>query len=497
MHHSYSLLRVLDAARFGVNERLLQLRNPWGNGKGERSSSSSSSSSGGWSGAWCDSSPEWARAPQRLRDACAPYGAELGIFWMRLEDFALCFRRLDVAKVRGFDPMSGRLDPARLWSTLRAELPLPAPGAAEVFVLRVRVAADADVDLVASLSARQRRRVLAAAAPSGSGGGGGGGGGASSPVVWRRRNSESAAAADGAGGAAEAEAAQRDLALLVVEELPGAAAARRAAAAAADERARNSVEATGMRVLRFSERGEERRGVGLEVAMAECRLAGPSAGAGAGAGADVGDSDGFRTYYICALSLNCLGLGLGLSLGAGAAAAATALLEVHCSSAVLAECVARPLPWLARALVARTLVLEAPSEFRMTRGGAPVPEAEQREVDAAHAVVANLDGAGAVFCAVNRHPADAFVARTSVDAGPVVARRAAAPQGSGRAATSTEDSLPPLHAQLLQLATYQAARRSIAVSTGRTTGGRAAAEAHEPALTGAGAALFAPFPLFC
>ena len=105
LHHSYALLRVLDAAEVG--ERLLQLRNPWASGRGGQVGKGAGAGAvgpRGWAGAWSDSSAEWARAPQRLRDACAPYGAELGIFWMRLADFAACFQRVDVAKVRGFDP---------------------------------------------------------------------------------------------------------------------------------------------------------------------------------------------------------------------------------------------------------------------------------------------------------------------------------------------------------------------------------------------------------
>ena len=249
-------------------------------------------------------------------------------------------------------------------------------------------------------------------------------------------------------------------------------------------------------MLPFVEPGEERRGVGSDVAMAECRLAGPSAGGSEGGA----DTDGFRTYYVVVLSLGGLGAG-GAALAASAALAGagtpTALLEVHCSGAAQAECVSRPLPWLARALVARTLALADAASFESRRGGAPLPEAEQRALDAGHAVHAHLDGGGAIFAAVNRHPQDSFLARSTVDAAgdPIVARRD--PRGPARGAAATSDTLAPLHAQLLQVASYSAAGRSMHVSSGRTTGlggggGGGAAPEHSPPLD----ALFAPFPLF-
>ena len=379
--------------------------------------------------------------------------------------------------------MTGRADPARAWSTLRAELPLPSAAAPDVVVLRLRVAADCDVELVASLSSRRRRQqqasAVAAAPPSG-------GGSTLSPVVWRRRrNSESAAANTGASGAADEH--ERDLGLLVLEEMPSIAAARHACAAA-PPRTRASIEATGMRILPFTEPGEELRGVGHDEAMAECRLAGPNAGH-----AGESDDDSLRTYFVVVLALG--------GLGEAAAAPPTALLEVHCSGAVLAECVMRPRAWLGRTLVARTLALDDAVGFEESRrsgaGGVALPEAEQRALGAAHAVFAHMDGGGAVFAAVNRHPLDAFVARSTVETAgdPLVVRRGTGAR-SGPAATS--DVLPPLHAQLLQVATYRAAGRSLQVSSGRTTGPGAAAALdagaeHGPPLDDT---LHSPFPLF-
>ena len=120
----------------------------------------------------------------------------------------------------------------------------------------------------------------------------------------------------------------------------------------------------------------------------------------------------------------------------------------------------------------------------------------QRELDAAHAVFAHLDGGGAVFAAVNRHPQDSFLARSTVEPSgdPLVARREPA-AARGRAA-ATADTLPPLHAQLLQVASYRASGRAMQISSGRTTGGAGAGAGapaeHSPPLD----ALFAPFPLF-
>lgn len=70
--HAYSLICVAEAG----GQRLLQLRNPWGQHE--------------WNGAWSDASPEWAQHPG-VADAVGFSQEPDGLFWMALQDFVRVF----------------------------------------------------------------------------------------------------------------------------------------------------------------------------------------------------------------------------------------------------------------------------------------------------------------------------------------------------------------------------------------------------------------------
>ncbi len=90
MGHAYSILDACDVD----GNKLIQLRNPWGNSKE-------------WKGAWGDSSPQWTeRATMIIYRRMMLRGLEKhnvglddGIFWMTLEDFVMNFRTIFVCKV--------------------------------------------------------------------------------------------------------------------------------------------------------------------------------------------------------------------------------------------------------------------------------------------------------------------------------------------------------------------------------------------------------------
>lgn len=86
MGHAYSVLQAKSFPNERV--RLLQIRNPWGNGTE-------------WSGDWGDDSPLWQKHP-RIANECDFKKAEDGTFWMEWEDVkkyfdggGVCFTKFD------------------------------------------------------------------------------------------------------------------------------------------------------------------------------------------------------------------------------------------------------------------------------------------------------------------------------------------------------------------------------------------------------------------
>lgn len=75
MGHAFSLLQVVSVRQAMTSEkyfRMVQVRNPWGQGE--------------WKGSWSDKSPEWDHFPY-VRKKLGFEGGEDGCFWMQWEDF--------------------------------------------------------------------------------------------------------------------------------------------------------------------------------------------------------------------------------------------------------------------------------------------------------------------------------------------------------------------------------------------------------------------------
>ena len=107
--HAYSLLQVSSVRISGSGDsllngqqRLVQLRNPWGRF--------------GWKGDWGVSSDKWNQHPH-VRQALEYYATSDeeggGVFWMSIEDFHYHFTRLDVCRIR-----------SSAWSEVRIRSPL-------------------------------------------------------------------------------------------------------------------------------------------------------------------------------------------------------------------------------------------------------------------------------------------------------------------------------------------------------------------------------------
>ena len=109
-NHAYALLDIYNHEATGT--RLVQLKNPWGNGHKV------------WSGDFCDKSKCW--TPQ-LRSHCNPTQNERGIFWMSSDDFARWFGDIDVCKLRP------------RWSEERFQIPVPkGDSPSETWFIQVR-----------------------------------------------------------------------------------------------------------------------------------------------------------------------------------------------------------------------------------------------------------------------------------------------------------------------------------------------------------------------
>lgn len=174
LNHAYSLLQVYLCASTGA--RLVQLRNPWSHATGERQGQDDTDGEGDvvvidearpgtrrregvYTGPWSDGCPRWNEARYRAaRDHCGPYQqAASGVFWMAFEDFARHFHQVDVAKVRGFRPLSssdgtsGGLSPESAWCTTRVLMPLSRALGALCPMLQLNPLATTDVEICATV----------------------------------------------------------------------------------------------------------------------------------------------------------------------------------------------------------------------------------------------------------------------------------------------------------------------------------------------------------
>uniref|UniRef100_A0A8D0A1P3 Calpain 2, (m/II) large subunit b n=1 Tax=Sander lucioperca TaxID=283035 RepID=A0A8D0A1P3_SANLU len=76
--HAYSLTGAVEVNYRGRQEKLVRVRNPWGQVE--------------WTGAWSDGSPEW----QSVQGDCPHAKAEDGEFWMSYTDFLRNYSRIEV-----------------------------------------------------------------------------------------------------------------------------------------------------------------------------------------------------------------------------------------------------------------------------------------------------------------------------------------------------------------------------------------------------------------
>ncbi|XP_054569015.1 calpain-8 [Eptesicus fuscus] len=79
--HAYSVTGVEEVDFRGRPEKLIRLRNPWGDVE--------------WTGAWSDSAPEWNYVDPRKREELDKK-AEDGEFWMSFSEFLRQFSRLEI-----------------------------------------------------------------------------------------------------------------------------------------------------------------------------------------------------------------------------------------------------------------------------------------------------------------------------------------------------------------------------------------------------------------
>ncbi|KAL2770745.1 calpain-8, partial [Daubentonia madagascariensis] len=82
--HSYSVTGVEEVDFHGRPEKLIRLRNPWGEVE--------------WSGAWSDDAPEWNYIDPRQKEELDKK-AEDGEFWMSFSDFLKQFSRLEICNL--------------------------------------------------------------------------------------------------------------------------------------------------------------------------------------------------------------------------------------------------------------------------------------------------------------------------------------------------------------------------------------------------------------
>uniref|UniRef100_A0A452EAT3 Calpain-2 catalytic subunit n=1 Tax=Capra hircus TaxID=9925 RepID=A0A452EAT3_CAPHI len=82
--HAYSVTGVEEVDFRGCPERLIRLRNPWGEVE--------------WKGAWSDDAPEWNYIDPRQKEQLGKK-AEDGEFWMSFSDFLRQFSRLEICNL--------------------------------------------------------------------------------------------------------------------------------------------------------------------------------------------------------------------------------------------------------------------------------------------------------------------------------------------------------------------------------------------------------------
>ncbi|MEJ1270496.1 hypothetical protein NN561_001323 [Cricetulus griseus] len=82
--HAYSVTGVEEVDFCGHPEKLIRLRNPWGEVE--------------WSGAWSDAAPEWNHIDPRKKEELDKR-AEDGEFWMSFSDFLKQFSRLEICNL--------------------------------------------------------------------------------------------------------------------------------------------------------------------------------------------------------------------------------------------------------------------------------------------------------------------------------------------------------------------------------------------------------------
>ena len=106
--HAYSLLRAKEVLDHGVKTRLVELRNPWGEGE--------------WSGEWSDNSDKWTK---QLKEECQVSTAEDGKFWMNLKDFMVYYEICNICKIhKGFVDVQINLNKTQTESHLVSSLVL-------------------------------------------------------------------------------------------------------------------------------------------------------------------------------------------------------------------------------------------------------------------------------------------------------------------------------------------------------------------------------------
>ncbi len=72
--HAYTITNILDLNSNGYDEKLIRIRNPWGNDVE-------------WKGAWSDNSEEWNSLDESVREELGLVKKSDGEFWMCLTDF--------------------------------------------------------------------------------------------------------------------------------------------------------------------------------------------------------------------------------------------------------------------------------------------------------------------------------------------------------------------------------------------------------------------------
>ncbi|XP_049632442.1 calpain-8 [Suncus etruscus] len=82
--HAYSVTGIEEVDFCGCPEKLIRLRNPWGEVE--------------WTGAWSDNAPEWSFIDPRRKEELDKK-AEDGEFWMSFSDFVRQFSRLEICNL--------------------------------------------------------------------------------------------------------------------------------------------------------------------------------------------------------------------------------------------------------------------------------------------------------------------------------------------------------------------------------------------------------------